>query len=97
MKKHDEIVKILRSHTDELLQRYGITNIALFGSVVRGESTEKSDIDILADIPLSLNFIDLMGAELYLCDLLDANIDLIPRGEIRRELLERILSEAVAV
>lgn len=97
MKKFSEIRSILRAHAGELHDRYGITNLAVFGSVVRGEATEKSDVDILGDIPLRLNLFDLMEVELYLCDLLDANVDLIPRGEIRRELQDRILAEAVAV
>jgi hypothetical protein len=97
MKTLSEIQTILRSHADELRSRYGITNLAIFGSVVRGEATEKSDVDILADIPLRLNLIDLMGVELYLSDLLGMNVDLIPRGEIRRELRETILAEAMAV
>jgi len=45
-----------------------------------------------------LNFIDLNGLLSYtFAILLGVNVDLIPRGEIRRELRERILSEAVAV
>jgi predicted nucleotidyltransferase len=38
-----------------------------------------------------------MEVELYLCDLLNANVDLIPRDEIRRELRESILAEAVEI
>jgi uncharacterized protein len=97
MKTFKEIQTILHAHTDELRDRYGITDLAVFGSVVRGEAREDSDVDILADVPLSVNFIDLMGVELYLCDLLGVNVDLIPRGEIRRELRERILTEAVPI
>jgi hypothetical protein len=97
MKTFGEIRTILHDHADELFRRYGVKNLAVFGSVVRGEARENSDVDILADVPLSVNFIDLMGVELYLCDLLGMNVDLIPRGEIRRELRERILSEAMPV
>lgn len=97
MKTLREIRSILRAHSEDLRERFGVTNLAIFGSVVRGEATEKSDVDILADIPISVNFIELMGVELALCDLLDANVDLIPRGEIRRELRDQILSEAVLV
>ena len=97
MKTLSEIRKILQDHAEILRLRYGITNIAVFGSVVRGEASENSDVDILADIPLSINFIDLMGVELYLCDMLGVNVDLVPRGEIRPQLRERILSEAVEI
>ena len=97
MKAFKEIQSILSAHAAELHERYGITNLAVFGSVVRGEAAEKSDVDIMADIPLRLNLFDLMGVELYLSDLLGANVDLVPRGEIRQELRDRIISEAVPV
>jgi predicted nucleotidyltransferase len=97
MKTFLEIRSILSEHVDKLRELYGITNLAVFGSVVRGEATEESDVDIVADIPIRLNLIELMGVELYLSDLLGANVDLIPRGEIRRELRDRILSEAKPV
>ena len=66
MKTLKEIKSILHDHSEELYERYGITNIAVFGSVVRGEVEEGSDIDILADVPLRLNLFDLMEVELYL-------------------------------
>jgi len=58
MKTLSEIQSILRAHAAELHERFGISNLAMSGSVVRGEATEKSDVDILADIPLRLNLFD---------------------------------------
>jgi predicted nucleotidyltransferase len=37
------------SHSADLCQRYGVSRLALFGSVARGEDNEGSDIDFLAD------------------------------------------------
>ena len=97
MKSFNEIRKILRSHEDELRVRYGITNLSVFGSVARQEVREGSDIDIIADIPLHVNLFELMGAELFLSDLLGIDVDLISRKEIRQELRDRILAESVAI
>ncbi len=97
MKTIEEIRSILQAHAEELRTRFGITNLALFGSVARGDAREDSDVDILADVPLRLNLFDLMEAELSLCDMLGQNVELLPRGEIRHELRERILAEAVEV
>jgi predicted nucleotidyltransferase len=44
-----EILRILHSEKNRL-RRAGITDIGLFGSYLRGETTEKSDIDILIDL-----------------------------------------------
>ena len=51
----------------ETIKSFGVTEIGLFGSYVRGEQTENSDIDILVDFPKEkktlknfINFCDLM-------------------------------------
>ncbi len=49
MKTLDEIKNILKSHKGKLKERYGVKEIGIFGSYVRGEQTEKSDVDILVD------------------------------------------------
>jgi len=91
MKTLAEIQTILRSHAQKLRNHFGIKNLAVFGSVVRGEAKQCNDVDIVADIPLSVNLVDLMGIGLYVCDILGMDVDLIPRGEIRSELRRRIL------
>ena len=97
MKTLHEIRSILSAHVDELRDRYGITNIAVFGSVVRGEAREDSDVDILADFPLNIGLFELCSAENHLCDLLGMDVDLVPRNAVRSELQEQILGEAIAV
>ena len=97
MKTLQEIRSILSAHVDELRDRYGITNIAVFGSVARGEATEKSDIDILADVIRPVSLFEIAGAENYLIDLFGCEVDLVLRRSVRPELRERILHEAAAV
>ena len=43
----DEVLYVLRAHKAILSQRFGVTELALFGSVVRNQVTKDSDIDIL--------------------------------------------------
>jgi len=43
-----KIKEILKKHENELREKFGIREIMIFGSTVRGEATEKSDVDILA-------------------------------------------------
>lgn len=97
MKTFKEIQSILHAHAAELRSRYGISNIAIFGSVVRGEATEKSDVDIIADIPENVSLLGVISVENCLTDLLGVKVDFIPRSDIRLELREHILNEAVAV
>lgn len=97
MKTFNEIKSILQIHAAELHDRYGITNLAIFGSVVREEAGEDSDVDILADFERPIGLIELCSAENYLIDLLGMEVDLIPRENIRPELREHIYAEAVGV
>jgi predicted nucleotidyltransferase len=46
--RKDEVLKLLAEHKPELVRRFGITDLALFGSTVRNEARTDSDIDVLA-------------------------------------------------
>lgn len=97
MKTLSEIQAILHTHTEELRQRYGLVNMAVFGSVVRGEARKDSDVDILTDFERPISLLTLVDAEYYLGDLLGVKVDLVPARSVRPELKERIFGEAVQV
>ncbi len=46
----EKILSYLQEHKENFYDRYGITNIALFGSYAKGCATESSDIDILIEM-----------------------------------------------
>jgi predicted nucleotidyltransferase len=97
MKTAAEIRAILRAHADELRQRYGMTDLAVFGSVARGEAQERSDIDLLVSFVRPIGLIELSSAECYLTELLGMRVDVVPSRCVRPELRERIFAEALAV
>lgn len=97
MKTLSEIKSILHAHSDVLRERYGLTNIAVFGSVVRGEAGETSDVDILAEVERPIGFIALCGAENFLTNAIGTKVDLVLKRSVRRELREQIFKEAVLV
>lgn len=97
MKRWEDIQRMLREHKQELAERYGVREIGIFGSYVRGEQRKRSDVDILVEfdvVPGLLKFIEL---ENYLSDLLGVRVDLVRKASLREELRERILTEAVMV
>jgi len=97
MRTIDEIKTIIRQHRDVLAERYGIAVVGIFGSYVREEQGQQSDIDLLADILRPISLLELVGAELYLNEILGAKVDLVPKRDVREELRETILREAIAV
>ena len=97
MKTFAEIRTILHAHDSDLRNHYGITDLSVFGSVVRGEAREDSDVDILATFNQPIGLLKLIGAEYYLSGLLGLKVDLIPSDEVRPELQEQIYNEAIPV
>jgi len=95
--KLEKIKEILKKHKKELQENFKIKNIGIFGSYVRGEQREASDVDILVEFyetPDLLKFIEL---ERYLEEILGVKVDLVRKQAIREELRERILKEVVSV
>jgi predicted nucleotidyltransferase len=93
-----EACRILRGNSQELRDRFGLTGIAVFGSVARNEAREGSDLDLLGEFDHPVSLLDLAAVENHLIDLLGIdNVDLIPKNHIRPQLRDEILREAIPV
>jgi hypothetical protein len=97
MKTLDEIRTIIRQHRDTLAEKYGVAVVSIFGSYVRGQQKGQSDIDLLVDILRPISLLELVGAEIYLSEVLGLRVDLVPKRDVREELQETIFAEAIAV
>lgn len=97
MRTLEEIRTIIRQHQPDLRERYGIAVAGLFGSYVRGEQRSDSDLDVLVDIVRPISLFELVGAEIYLEELLGVKVDIVPTRAVREELRDSILAEAVPV
>ena len=79
-----------------LAERYGISNVRIFGSVARGDSHAGSDIDFLVDIPREATLFDLSRFRRELAALLGVEVDVVSS----RALLSRdrdVLEEAIGL
>lgn len=97
MKTLDEIRGIIKQHRSVLAERYGIAVVGVFGSYVRGEQKSASDLDLLVEFLRPISLLELVGAEIYLDQVLGIKADLVPKRDVRAELRESILKEAVAL
>ncbi|MFH0814062.1 MAG: nucleotidyltransferase family protein [Pseudomonadota bacterium] len=97
MKTLDEIRTIIRQHRNVLAEKYGVAVVGVFGSYVRCAQKDQSDIDLLVDILRPISLLELVGAEIYLSEVLGAKVDLVPKRDVREELRETIFAEAVAI
>ena len=84
---------------EEALRKEGVTALALFGSVARGEAQADSDIDVLIEVDPEANFslLELSGVQRLIEDRLNRKADVLMKGEMRPEFSLRILREAEAV
>ena len=80
-----------------ILKEAGVTRSALFGSYVRGEENETSDIDILVDYPDGKSLFDFIETKMELVDVLGKKVDLVEYKTIKPRLKEYILSEQLQI
>ncbi|PWR73985.1 nucleotidyltransferase family protein [Methanospirillum lacunae] len=78
-----------------LVQEYRISEIGLFGSVVRGEATSQSDLDILVSFSETPDMFTFMRLEQYLTDTLGIKVDLVLKNSLKPHIGKNILSEVV--
>jgi len=80
-----------------ILIKYGIKKSGVFGSIVRGEAREDSDIDILVEIEGRMSLLDFAGLKLELEEALGRKVDLGEYSVIKPIIKEQILSEEVPI
>ncbi|TAD73591.1 MAG: hypothetical protein EA001_16480 [Oscillatoriales cyanobacterium] len=86
------IMAILRSLKPYLQERWGITDLAVFGSVARGEARAGSDVDILFDYDYPLGF-ELVKVGDFLENRLGFKVDLLSKRAIRPQVWDFIQEE----
>ena len=75
------------------LKGFGVSHLALFGSVARGEARPDSDLDFVVDFDRK-TFRNYMGLADFLERLFGRRVDLVIRGSIKPLLRDRVLREA---
>jgi uncharacterized protein len=97
MQTLEKLKVALASHKIELKENYKVDEIGLFGSYVRNEQHNKSDVDVLVTFTETPDLFQFIELENYLTDLLGVKVDLVMKDGIKPRLKDRILSEAVYV
>jgi uncharacterized protein len=92
-----QVLEQLARSKAELAARYGVTRLALFGSMVRNSARADSDVDILVSFDGPATSARYFGVQFYLEDLLGRPVDLVTDKALRPELRGPIEREAVHV
>lgn len=90
-------LQLLTEHKNELMRRFGVSRLALFGSVARDAAQKGSDVDVLVAFDGPATSARYFGVQFYLEDLLGCPVDLVTEKALRPELRPFIEKEAVHV
>jgi len=97
MENVDEFKKILAAHRPELVQKYHVRSLELFGSRLRGEHGADSDLDVLVTFSDTPGLLQFSSLRYHLSDLLGVKVDLVMRDALKPGIRERILKEVEPV
>ena len=93
-----DVYALLAARRPEILavtERYGITNVRVFGSVARREAREDSDLDLLVTFPRGTSLLDQIGFSQDLEDLLGMRVEVASDRGLRERIRETVMQEAV--
>lgn len=96
-KSLSEIKEIIAKHKDELKKKYHVKEIGIFGSLVRGEAKEDSDVDILVEFEKPIGLFKFLELEEYLSNLIGKKVDLVSKKALKPHIGKYILKEVITV
>ncbi len=93
----DELLAKIKTHLPMLKEKFHIETLEIFGSFLRGEEKEDSDLDLLVTFSETPGLFTFVKLENHLSDLLGVKVDLVMKDSLKPNIGERILAEAQPV
>ncbi len=91
-----KVLTCLKDSIEEIRQRFPVKTLAVFGSVVRDEAVDSSDVDVLVVFNQRATFDIFMDLKFYLEELLGMSVDLVTdkalRPQVRRAIEKEIFN-----
>lgn len=92
-----EIKKILKKHKSELKKKYRIKKISIFGSYVRDQQRDTSDVDIIVEFEEIPDLLEFVRLEEYLKKILGIKVDLVTKESISPYIKKYIEGEVIPI
>ncbi len=96
MRKQD-VLQFLDLHKQQMVERFGVKRLALFGSTVRDEAGDDSDVDLLVEFEGGETYRNYFDLQFFLEDNLHCPIDLVCADAVRPQIRPYIEKEALYV
>lgn len=90
----------LQAHRDairEIALSHRVLNVRVFGSVVHGDDTEESDLDLLVDPTSETTLMDIARIQLEVARLLNVSVDVLTPKALPEKFRTQVIAEAVPV
>lgn len=90
----------LRTHRDairEIALRHRVKNVRVFGSVLHGEDTEDSDLDLLVEPTAATTLMDIAKIQFEVAQLLNVAVDVLTPGALPDKFRDQVMNEAEMV
>lgn len=95
--RNTQNLQVIALKATPVLKEAGVTHSSLFGSYVRGEEQEDSDIDMLVEVPKGTGLFAFIGLQHKLQAVLGKKVDLVTYRSIHPLLRASILKEQVTI
>lgn len=97
MKNLNEIMEQLKQVKPVLEKEYEVEELGVFGSYVRGEQKEESDLDVMVSLRPghSVGLIEFCGLKEFLSNILGIKVDLVTKKGLKRGIRNYILNEVI--
>jgi len=92
-----EVLLKLRENMPILKEKYSVKVLELFGSFVKGQQKEGSDIDILVEFAKPIDLFTFVELGEFLSEVLGRKVDLVMKDTLKPRIKERILKETIPV
>ncbi len=92
-----ELLRQNREKIYEIAEKYGVSNIRVFGSVARGEDKKGSDVDLLISKNDNISFFEILDFKYGAEKLLKRKIDLVLEDGINKYLKKMIISSSIKI
>ena len=90
-----QLLSTMKPTIEAIGQRFGVSQIRVFGSVARGTATELSDIDLLVHVEPRRSLLDVIGFEQSVAELLGVKVDVVTERALHPMLEDSIRREAL--
>jgi len=95
--KRKKVFQTLQAHLPELRERFGVYELSIFGSYLRGKQHKRSDLDMLVEFERVPSLFEFIRLERYLSELLKIKVDLVMKSALKPAIGRHILEEAQLV